>query len=182
MANSKTKTGSSKKRGFATAVQGAANKGYNVAGYLGDAEIAVEQIQNKFTLVLCSVILFCLVLSIIYQIINIIKILITGVSLCDTFDICDEKPDPANNKSGYLINMTSSEKNPDGSEKNLNDQHGNIIVLFIFFLAIIMSILALSAAYSSHRLNDVAKHNSAYRAIKGAQLVGNVYNQVRKKK
>ena len=174
------KKGTSKKRGLLTAAEGAAKKGYSAAGHLGDVEIAMEQIQNKFMLVLCSIIFFCLLLSVIYQIINIIKISITGVSICDTFDICfGSKPDRNNKKSGYFMNIEKDET--DGTKTELNDQHGNFIILSTFIILTIAVILILSATYSSHRINEVAKYDSAYRAVKGAQLVGNIYSQVKKK-
>ena len=91
MAKSKSKSKSvpkSRNRGLLTAAEGAVAKGYSVGKNLGDVEITMEQIYNKIGIVICSIILIVVIVSVLYQIVNVIYRSITGKSLCDLMGMC----------------------------------------------------------------------------------------------
>lgn len=190
----------SKNRGLLTAAEGVAAKGYSIGKDLGDVEITMEQIKNKIGIVICTIFLIVVGISTIYQIVNVIYRSITGKSLCDLLNICSKDSphnlfhlNPITNRSQVIECRDTPGKESASKcmespvlrdqnkcdckydEVDLNDLRGNVIQMFMTICSLIIIILIITSFFTSHRINEMAKHNSAYRAAKGAQFVGNMY-------
>jgi len=211
MAKSKSKSKSvpkARNRGLLTAAEGAVAKGYSVGKNLGDVEITMEQIYNKIGIVICSIILIVVIVSVLYQIVNVIYRSITGKSLCDLMGMCSKeaphnlfyltpitiksrviKCDNASGepslevcRSNYELRESDGCNHCEFGQVDMNDLRGNVIQMFITICCMIIVILIITSLFASHRINDIGRHNSAYRAAKGAQFVGNMYNKIRSNK
>ena len=166
----KSRKSSRKRRGLVTAVEGLAKKGYNVGQQLGDIEIGIEVWTGKISIVICSIVFIVVLLSLIYQIINVIYQKITGKGLCDIFNICSS-PHNLINKS----KITSISGSEDNDIINYDKPNKAFVLIGYTLLCLLFVGLAILGTYFGLQINRVGKKSTAYRAVKGVEFIGNLF-------
>tara|TARA_X000000950_G_scaffold22325_2_gene23977 strand:+ start:3226 stop:3771 length:546 start_codon:yes stop_codon:yes gene_type:complete len=168
-----SKRSSRNNRGLATAAEGFVKKGYSVGQQLGDIEIGIEVWIGKISIVVCSIIFILVLLSLIYQIINVIYQKITGKGLCDIFNICST---PHNLIDKSKITSTSGSGSNAVTEIINYDKPNKAFILIGFTLLCLLIVgFAIFGIYFSLKINKIGQKSTAYRAVKGVQFVGHLF-------
>lgn len=164
---------STRRRGLVTAAEGLAKKGYSVGQQLGDVEIELEVWSGRIGIVLCSIIFVLVVLSLIYQIINVIYQKITGKGLCDIFNICST-PHNLIDKS-HITSTSGSGANEFDEIMNYDEPNKAFVLIGYTLLCLLIVGCIVFLIYSNLRINKLARNSTAYRAAKGVQFVAHLF-------
>ena len=168
---SKTKS-MPRRRGLLTAVENVGARGYRAGQQLGDVEIEMERWTYYIGLVFSLLIFVGLIVSIIYQISDMIYYKAKSGHIFGK-ELIDKQSIRVNEKTGETV------RDKDGNPIISDWNNSPWWVLGATILCLICLLFMMASNWTNNKLNQHARHNSAYRAAKGAQFIGNIVRRPR---